>query len=253
MTRRVLVEAFALLGFPLETKKTPSLLITHDIETRKGLERAVALKTVEDGLNISSTWFVPSDEYPIPKKIAKELANGSTIGSHDTRHDGKLIHMRRQEELVDRLIQSRAKLETIFEKTVVRFRSPLLQFSRKIAAALSEAHYEFDFSIPCWDPVNPITYAGFGVQFLHPFHIGSITEIPLTLIQDHQLLYVLRMKKDAAIEFLIDQAKIVRAFDGDIVLLVHPDYEFSRDLNSYKKLLQDLLLLQQETTKLIYS
>jgi hypothetical protein len=240
LARRVLAEAFTIQGLSLDMKSAPSLLITHDIETRKGLEKAVALKAVEDDLNITSTWFLPSDEYPISKHIAKEVANGSTIGSHDIKHDGRLIHVRKRRDLVKRLRHSRVKLENLFEKDVHCFRSPLLQFSEEIVLALSEAGYELDFSLPCWDPVHPVTASGFGIRSLHSFKIGDITEVPLTLIQDHQLLSLLRMTPKKAAELIIDDAKVIRSYDGDIVLLVHPDYAFSGELKAYKELLTSL-------------
>jgi hypothetical protein len=48
------------------------------------------------------------------------------------------------------------------------------------------------------------------------------------------------MNTREAIKFWVEQAKLIRSFDGDIVLLVHPDYAFSRDLGDYRKLLESL-------------
>ena len=242
--RKILTEAFNVLGFRLQRKNPPSLLITHDVESQKGLRSALSLKAVEDELDVQSTWFLPSDEYPIARHIARDLAEGSTIGSHDVKHDGRLICIREHEELVDRLRKSRAKLEATFEKEVKCFRSPLLQFSGRIVAALSEAGYGFDFSVPCWEPVHPLTMSGFGVESAQAFEIGAIIEFPLTLFQDHQVLVVLGMNTSDAIKLLVDQAKLVRSFDGDIVVLVHPDYSFSQDLSGYRKLLESLLEVQ---------
>lgn len=239
--RKTLNEAFNVLGFHLQRKKPPSLLITHDVESEKGLRSALSFKSVEDELDVQSTWFLPSDEYPIARHIARDLAEGSTIGSHDVKHDGRLVHIREHEELVDRLRRSRAKLEGIFEKEVKCFRSPLLQFSCRIVAALSEAGYRFDFSVPCWEPVHPLTMSGFGVESVQAFEIDGVVEFPLTLFQDHQVLVVLGMNTREAIKFLVDQAKLVRGFNGDIVVLVHPDYSFSQDLKGYRKLLESLL------------
>ena len=200
---------------------------------------------MEDDLNIHSTWFLPSDEYPIHKQIAKKLGNDATIGSHDIKHDGRLVHLHRRKDLIKRLRHSQVKLETIFEKSIHCFRSPLLQFNEEIISALGEAGYESDFSLPCWDPVHPTTAGGFGIHSLHSFKIGSISETPLTLIQDHQILSILRMTPEDAAEFLIDQAKLIHSYDGDTVLLVHPDYAFSRDLKAYKKLLNSLKEIQE--------
>jgi hypothetical protein len=145
------------------------------------------------------------------------------------------------ERLVDRLRNSRLRLERIFDKEVECFRSPLLQFSQRIASAISEAGYHFDFSVPCWEPVHPITMGGFGIESAQAFEVDGVTEFPLTLFQDHQVLNVLGMSTREAVKFWIKQAELIRSFDGDIVLCVHPDYALSRDLRRYKELLISLL------------
>jgi hypothetical protein len=238
--RKILIRAIHLLGFRLERKNPPSLLITHDIDTDKGLQRALKLKAVEENLGLRSTWFLPSDEYPIRRDIARDLADGSRIGSQDVWHDGRLIHIQRFDELVERMRKSRLKLEHLFEKEVTCFRSPLLQFSRRILHALFAAGYKSDFSAPCWEPMYPLTMSGFGVEFVQPFEVQGVTEFPLTLFQDHQVLKVLRMSTNQAVRFWLRQAKLVQSLDGHIVLCIHPDYDFSRDLSEYRILLASL-------------
>jgi len=242
--RKILVEAVNLLGFHLERKRPPSLIITHDIETEKGLRRALSLKSVEDELKLQSTWFLPSDEYPISRYIARELADGSRIGSHDIKHAGRLISIKRHDQLAQRMRDSRLKLEEIFEKEVKCFRSPLLQFSDRIMAAAAEAGYHFDFSVPCWEPVHPPTMAGFGVESVQAFEVDNVVEFPLTLFQDHQMLSVLGMNTREAVRLWVEQARTIRSLDGDTVLCVHPDYSFSRDLLRYRELLTSLLEVQ---------
>lgn len=245
--RRALAEAFEALGFHLERRSRPSLFITHDIDTEKGLRRASLLKEVENKLELQSTWFLPSNEYGIPKDIARSLGDGSTIGSHDVKHDGGLIHVGERDRLIERLRQSKVKLEVIFDRQIKCFRSPLLQFSRRIVSGLGLAGYELDSSLPCWEPVHPPTTGQFGVECVQPFEIDGVVEVPLTLLQDHQVLNVLGMNTREATRFLCEQAKLVRFFDGDIVLLVHPDYSFSLDLGRYKELLQSLLEIQMRS------
>jgi len=244
VARKILIEAFDMIGFHLQRKNPPSLLITHDIETERGLRKALSLKAIEDHLDVCSMWFLPSHEYPIPRGIAEELADGSSIGSHDIRHDGRLILIQSHDQLVQRTRASKVKLEEIFRKEVTSFRAPLLQSNRRILASLERAGYGFDFSFPCWEPVHPVTGRGFGVELLQEFRIDGVVEIPLTLFQDHQVLNVLRMNTREATRFWCEQAKLVRSFGGDIVLLVHPDYSFSLHLDRYKELLQSLLEIQ---------
>jgi hypothetical protein len=248
VARRVMVEAFELLGFHLKRKNRPSLVITHDVDNEEGLRRALSFKAVEDELNIKATWFLPSDEYLIPRTLTKDLVDGSNIGSHDMKHDGKLVHMHSRDKLVQRLAHSRSKLEDLFETEVTRFRAPLLQFSWRIVSALAEAGYRYDFSAPSWEPVHPSTMGGFGVQTAQPFEMVGIVEIPLTLFQDHQVFNVLCLDTDSAITLWIEQAKLIRSLDGDIVLCTHPHLAFSRNLQKYKELLTLLLQIQADRT-----
>jgi hypothetical protein len=248
IARRKLVESFADLGLMLERKNPPSIIVTHDIDSEKGLERASALKKIEDDFGISSTWFVVAGEYSIPNQIARYLAEGySEIGSHDMKHDGRLIHIKRQEELVNRLKNSKETLEQTFEgKKVTSFRAPLLQFNSRIISALERAGYESDFSLPCWEPVHPSTMQGFGVESACQFEINGVIEHPLTLFQDHQVLKVLGISTSKAIRFWMEQLGVIRAFDGDVVFLIHPDYSFADDLESYRKLIEWISFLKTQ-------
>jgi peptidoglycan/xylan/chitin deacetylase (PgdA/CDA1 family) len=245
-SRHHLIESFNELGLQVERKRPPSVLLTHDIDTEKGLRKASALKKIENEYNVGSIWFLVSNEYQIRRDLARELAEGSEIGSHDTRHDGRLVQIKEKGRLVKRLRESRLKLGDIFEREVTNFRAPLMQFNAKLIEALSEAGYRSDFSLPCWEPVHPSTMSGFGIESVCEFEICDICEHPLTLFQDHQVLQVLRMTPSEATRFWMDQARLVSSLGGDIVLLIHPDYSFSQDLESYRKLIKFLVRLQQE-------
>lgn len=240
-TRRIIGDAFTLLGFPLQRKNPPSLVITHDIDSEKGLQKAAGLMKVEEKLELKSTWFLPSDEYRLNRALVQELAKSSHVGSHDTKHDGRLIQIQKHSDLVQRLMSSRLRLESIIGKTVDRFRSPLLQFSRRIIKALAEAGYKMDFSAPTWEPVHPSTMSGFGVESVQAFKVDEIVELPLTLTQDHQVINLLGMSCREAMKLWIEQAKLIRSVMGDIVLLVHPDYSFSQHLPEYQELLENLV------------
>jgi peptidoglycan/xylan/chitin deacetylase (PgdA/CDA1 family) len=240
IARRKVKESFEKFGIKLARKKLPSITVTHDIETEKGLERAISLKRIEDDLGVRSTWFVVSHEYPIKSQLAKEIGDCSEIGSHDVKHDGRLIHLGRQDELVKRLQSSRSRLGYIFERDITSFRAPLLQFNESIVSALGEAGYKNDFSLPCWESMHPSTMSGFGIESACSFDIAGIYEHPLSLFQDHQVLYVMGLSTAKTVNFWMEQIRLVRSFQGDVVLLVHPDYAFADDLDSYRKLLESI-------------
>lgn len=247
--RKALLDGLRLLGFSPRRKETPKLFITHDIDTEKGLKNSLKLKSIEDRLNVSSIWFLPSDEYPIQPSIVRDLANNSVVGSHDTKHDGNLNQIQERKVLVERLTKSRIALTSLTGKEVNCFRSPLLQFSRKLLSAESAAGYNFDFSLPTWEPVHPEVMSGFGLESAQMFQLDNIVEVPLTLFQDHQLLYVLGMEPSSAVDFWLEQVSLLKGFDADIVLLIHPDYSFSENIDEYRRLLVSLKETYPEFTE----
>ena len=242
-----IVQELGKVGVPLQRRHERQILITHDIDTERGLRNALSLKAVEEKLNLRSTWFLPSQEYRIPKKVARDLGSNSRIGSHDVKHDGRIICASNQEQLIERLTTSRLQLEGIFETEVDCFRSPLLQFNRKIVTALAKSGYRGDFSLPTWEPSSPYAADGFGAEIAQPFAINGVVETPLTLFQDHQVFYVLNMNPATAVKFWTVQARVIRSLCGDIVLNVHPDYLFSQHLEAYGELLMELANIHNET------
>jgi hypothetical protein len=55
---------------------------------------------------------------------------------------------------------------------------------------------------------------------------------------------VLGLRPQDAVKLWVEQAKKIHSLDGNIVLLVHPDFAFSQNLHEYRKLLGSLLEIQ---------
>ena len=245
--RKILIEAFAQLSFHLERKNPPSLLVTHDVDTERGLRRASALKDIEDDLNVSSIWFVVSNEYPIDRSIAARLAENSVIGSHDIKHDGKLLRIRKRPELVQRMRESRQKLGRGFRTRNQMLPSPPATVQQRNHFCLKRGRVQvLIIHFHAGKLVYPPTMSGFGIECAQAFEMEGIVETPLTLFQDHQVLNLMDMNVDEAIKLWLEQARLIRSFEGDIVLLIHPDYSFSNDLKRYRELLTKLLEIHVE-------
>jgi hypothetical protein len=229
--------------------KKSACVVTHDIETSQGLRRAHSLKRIEERYDVPSAWYVPSDHFQLDIQAIRELANQGEIGSHDTKHDGKLAQLS-QEKLVSRLYESRWTLSKAANCSIKGFRAPLLQHSFNIIDALRVAGYSYDTSIPTWEPKHPSTMGPHGIGTVYPMTFDGIVEIPVTLPQDHQMMHVLGLRPDQTVEAWIHQIKIIKEIGGMYVLLVHPDYElgYSENLPLYEELLnivtsdQDVLL-----------
>lgn len=96
--------------------------------------------------------------------------------------------------------------------------------------------------------------SGFGIESACSFDIAGISEHPLSLFQDHQVLYVMGLSTAKAVKFWMEQMSLVRSFEGDVVLLVHPDYSFADDLETYRKLMESIQILSlQDQAKQIHA
>ena len=218
--------------------KTYALSLTHDVETRAGLEKgAKTMLEVERELGVRSTWNLQSDGYPLDRTVMASLAEWGEVGSHDTVHDGRLAFLKFDEK-VERLKRCREKLELAGGTRVRGFRAPLLQHSRELLSAACKAGYEFDSSVPSWEFLSPTSLKPHGVGTVFPFYINGILEIPVSLPQDHQLLRVKGLGPRETVDHILQSCRWVRSLGGSCVVLVHPDYELGSEENiaNYQRL-----------------
>jgi hypothetical protein len=218
--------------------KRYSCALTHDVDTLEGLRNAGAIKKLEEKYDVPSAWFIPSRDYKLHDGIVRPLANHGEIGAHDTKHDGKLFFLSKQ-KLVKRLCEAKCTLERIADCSIEGFRAPLLQHSLPILEGIQEAGYKYDSSIPAWEPKHPRTMRPHGLGTVYPMHFGNIVEIPITLVQDHQMLSVLGLKPREAIARWLSAMALIKELNGCCVFLSHPEYKIlDRDnLSLYEELL----------------
>ena len=217
------------------------VLLTHDVETRKGLAKARLMKKLEERYDVRSAWFIPSNRYKLDLQTIQDLANDGEIGSHDTQHDGKLAALPKQ-KMVRRTSEAKLALEKITRKPIRGFRAPLLQHSTNLIGALRESNYVYDSSIPTWEPNHPSTMKPHGIETVFPLTMNGLTEIPITLPQDHQLLYVLDLKPKEVVREWLKAASLIKRLGGLCTFLVHPDYALGSDkMEIYEELLNELV------------
>ena len=209
--------------------KSYALAVSHDVETQLGLEDGAGrLIEVEKELGIRSTWNLPTDRYPLSSQLVIALAQNGEVGGHDTKHDGRLFFAGITDKL-DRVKRCRERLEFLSRRPVRGFRAPLLQHSRELVETLGKAGYEYDSSMPSWEPLSPTSLKPHGVGTVFPFLISGLVEIPVSMPQDHQLIRVGGLGVAAAVDQLLEVSRWIRKAGGACVLLVHPDYEFGQE------------------------
>src|SRR5262249_27250326 len=78
-------------GWP-ENKKF-ALVLTHDVESKKGLRECRVLMKLEQDLGFRSSFnFISEGSYRVSAELRKDLtAGGFEVGIHDLKHDGRLF------------------------------------------------------------------------------------------------------------------------------------------------------------------
>lgn len=188
-----------------------AFVLTHDVEGPRGIDLIEPVLEVERRHGLVSSWNFVSEDYPIPAGLFERLRlAGCEVGLHGVTHDGKLF-------------QSRARFEADLPKIhaylrewdAVGFRSPA---THRRAEWMHELGCLYDSSFPDTDPFEP--QSG-GCCSILPFMLGDVVELPITLLQDHTLLEILRERTP---EMWIAKSEWVIEHQGLINIITHPDY-----------------------------
>jgi hypothetical protein len=202
-----------------------AVILTHDVEWATGVRNIPCVRAVERKYGVVSSWNFVAERYPFDTGIFKELeAEGCEVGLHGLYHDGKEFSSRKVFE--ERLPKINAYMQ---QWGIVGYRSPS---TRRHPDWMPEIAAEYDSSFPDTDPFEP--QAG-GCCSIFPFFLGEMVELPITLVQDHTLIEILRMKD---IELWKQKANWIIENHGLVNIIIHPDYMLSeRNLSFYDQFL----------------
>lgn len=202
-------------GWP--AKHRFALVLTHDVEGRKGLDRVERLMNLESRYGFRSSFnFVPEGEYRLPDSLRDAIRRaGCETGVHGLQHDGKLYSSK--EEFALRSARIR---EYMRQWDAVGFRSPLMQ--RKLSW-LHQLNASYDASTFDTDPFEPEPD---GAGTIFPFWVpgpqaSGYVELPYTLVQDFTLFVVLQEKDTGIWKQKLDW---IAERGGMALLNTHPDY-----------------------------
>jgi glycosyltransferase involved in cell wall biosynthesis len=208
-----------------------ALVLTHDVESRTGLEKVRRLADLERDMGFRSSFnFIPEGSYKDPAELREELVrNGFEVAVHELNHDGRLYQSRR--EFTDKTRKINGYLS---EWGAVGFRSGFMLSNLDWH---HELEIDYDMSTFDTDPFEPQPY---GRHTIFPFwvprpdtdHESQITnhsggsspgyvELPYTLPQDSTLFLLLREETP---EIWIRKLDWIAAHGGMALINVHPDY-----------------------------
>ena len=194
-----------------------AVILTHDVEGTKGLQRVEQLMEVETKHGFRSSFnFVPEGEYRLADALRQKLQQaGFEVGIHGLEHDGKLYSTKAS--FASKAARIREYLKSW---DACGFRSPLMQHR---LAWIHEIGAEYDASTFDTDPFEPEPD---GVGTVFPFWVPSpdgsgYVELPYTLVQDYTLFVVLRESDiniwKKKIDWIVERG-------GMVLLNTHPDY-----------------------------
>ena len=210
---------------PWPGKKRWALVLTHDVETSKGVAALDPILALEGSLGLRSSWnFVPRRYEVGLDRIESLTASGFEVGVHGLYHDGRDLE---PAMLPERLPGIRDAAE---RWKATGFRSPA---THRGWDAMPTLGFDYDSSYPDTDPFEP---QGGGCCSWLPFFNRGLVELPLTMPQDHTLFVILRRRDEQA---WVQKAEFLRARGGIAVLDTHPDYLTDRTIfDSYRRFLE---------------
>jgi peptidoglycan/xylan/chitin deacetylase (PgdA/CDA1 family) len=213
-----------------------ALILTHDVESSAGLERALELADIEQERGFRSSFNIVASQYPIDHGVVRELKDrGFEIGVHGLRHDRSLFAS--HEAFVRQLP---AVEEAARRLGAQGFRSPS---THRVYEWLAELPVLYDSSVPHSDPFEP--QPG-GCCTLWPYAIGGVIELPYTMSQDHTLFTLLERR---SAEPWLRQVEAIEERHGLIQCLSHPDPGYLGDADK-RALYVELLDALAERTDL---
>jgi len=196
-----------------------ALVLTHDVETRRGLDRCRMLMDVEERKGFRSAFnFVPQ-RYDLTHAMREEMAQrGFEIAIHGLRHDLSLF--RSEKEFKRQAVQINDYLDQWGARG---FRCPYM--IRNLNWIRDHLSIEYDSSTFDTDPFEPRPE---GVNTIFPFMINSTgngrpgyVEMPCTLPQDLCLFVLLG---ESGIEVWKRKLDWIAARGGMALIDTHPDY-----------------------------
>jgi glycosyltransferase involved in cell wall biosynthesis len=202
-------------GWP-EGKKF-AFVITHDVETARGHEKAYKLAKLDRELGFRSSFnFVP-EGYTVSDSLRRDLVkHGFEVGVHGLTHSGQIYASRDTfSKKVDRI------KHYLKEWDAVGFRTPSMYHNLDL---YHDLELEYDASTFDTDPFEPQPD---GVGTIFPFWVprdsgnDGYVELPYTLPQDFGLFVLMGERNTGIWKSKLDW---IARNGGMALFLAHPDY-----------------------------
>ena len=201
-----------------------ALVLSHDVDTRRGYENVLKLAELEESMGFRSQFnFVPERYGKISLDLLDELrCRGFGIGVHGLKHDGKLF-----------------RSKATFDKSAPQINYYLRQWGTRgfTAPSMIRNHkwmhdLEMDYCTSTFD-TDPFEPQLEGAGTIFPYWVrnsasySGFLELPYTLVQDYTLFVILG---ENSIDIWKHKIDWIASNGGMALLNSHPDYmDFERN------------------------
>ncbi len=203
-----------------------ALVLTHDVETSKGLDKCYSLAEIEERLGFRSSFSFVAGDYPVSKALRQDLTDhGFEIGVHGLHHSQNLFQsesiFKNQSVEINRILK---------EWGSTGFRTPGMYHDLTL---LHHLDIEYDSSTFDTDPFEPQPD---GMRTIFPFWVSNqhpekgYVELPYTLPQDFLLFILMKEKSTDIWKKKLDW---IVTHGGMVLFNVHPDYINVDGKNNY--------------------
>lgn len=194
-----------------------ALVLTHDVETKVGVENCNQLMEIEQKLGFRSSFGFVACDYKVPQQLLKSIdERGFETYIHGLHHNQNSF---RSQKVFDK--QSDEINNYLRKWNAVGFRSPSMYHNLDLTHDLN---IEYDASTFDTDPFEPQPD---GVHTIFPFWVGNsnsqkgYVELPYTLPQDF-LLFILMQENN--IDIWKKKIDWIANNGGMALFITHPDY-----------------------------
>ncbi|MGH7980392.1 MAG: glycosyltransferase, partial [Limisphaerales bacterium] len=206
-------------GWPNEKKF--ALVLTHDVESARGLGKCRQLMQMEMRMGFRSSFnFIPEADYNVSRTLLEDLRHdGFEIGVQDLKHDGKLFKSR------ETFQNSAPQINRYLHAWDARgFRSAFMFHNQDWMHDL-----DIDYS-SCTFDTDPFEPQPDDVGTIFPFWVARTSgtdgrngyvELPYTLPQDSTLYLLLQEHQP---DIWINKLDWIAERGGMVLLNTHPDY-----------------------------